>query len=188
MCASCACPDAKPGERLELVPGASELEAHSLMDGRRLARHERGRPARVLPDPIENSVSLAHVFSAPRTLMWSVGHLTATRRRPSSSATVIRTQKPVVSDSATPVRHPVLMDEGEPRLTLDEAYRATYHFISQYYARERITPFMLMLHSMGLEADRQTNDPATWDDWMASVEKARASPELPVPDPPLDDR
>ena len=34
------------------------------LDGRRLARHERGRPARVLPDPVENSVSLAQVLSA----------------------------------------------------------------------------------------------------------------------------
>jgi hypothetical protein len=36
----------------------------SLLDGRRLARHERGRPNRVLPDPVENSVSLAQVLSA----------------------------------------------------------------------------------------------------------------------------
>ena len=35
-----------------------------LVDGRRLARHERGRPARVLPDPVENSVSLASVLGA----------------------------------------------------------------------------------------------------------------------------
>jgi transposase len=57
-------PDAKPGERVELVLGATELEVHSLLDGRRLARHERGRPSRVLPDPVENSVSLAQVLSA----------------------------------------------------------------------------------------------------------------------------
>jgi hypothetical protein len=57
-------PDAKPGERVELVLGASELEVHSTVDGRRLARHDRGRPARVLPDPVEDSVSLAQVLSA----------------------------------------------------------------------------------------------------------------------------
>jgi transposase len=57
-------PDAKPGERVELVLGATELEVHSLLDGRRIARHERGRPARVLPDPVEDSVSLAQVLSA----------------------------------------------------------------------------------------------------------------------------
>lgn len=57
-------PYAKPGERVQLVLGATELEAYSLLDGRRLARHERGCPSRVLPDPVENSVSLAQVLSA----------------------------------------------------------------------------------------------------------------------------
>ena len=36
----------------------------------------------------------------------------------------------------------------EPLLTLDEAYRATFHFVNQYYQREPIVPFMLMLNSM----------------------------------------
>jgi hypothetical protein len=57
-------PDAKPGERVELVLGAQEIEAYSTVDGRRLARHERGRPARVLPDPVEDSMSLARVLRA----------------------------------------------------------------------------------------------------------------------------
>jgi len=38
--------------------------AQDLLEGRRLARHERGRPSRMLPDPVENSVSLAQVLSA----------------------------------------------------------------------------------------------------------------------------
>jgi transposase len=59
-----AVPDARPGERVELVLGASELEVYSTVDGRRLARHERGRPAKVLPDPVEHSVSLAQVLGA----------------------------------------------------------------------------------------------------------------------------
>jgi transposase len=57
-------PDAGPGERVELVLGATELEVYSLSDGRRIARHERGRPHRVLPDPVESSVSLATVLDA----------------------------------------------------------------------------------------------------------------------------
>jgi transposase len=57
-------PTATPGERVELVLGPAELEVYSTADGRRLARHERGRPARVLPDPVENSVSLAKVLDA----------------------------------------------------------------------------------------------------------------------------
>lgn len=59
-----AVPDARPGERVELVLGATEIEVYSTLDGRRLARHERGRPARVLPDPVENSVALARVLRA----------------------------------------------------------------------------------------------------------------------------
>jgi transposase len=59
-----AVPDARPGERVELVLGASELEVYSKLDGRRLARHQRGRPAKVLPDPVERSVSLAQVLGA----------------------------------------------------------------------------------------------------------------------------
>ena len=48
-----AVPDARPGERVELVLGAEEIEIYSTVDGRRLARHQRGRPAKVLPDPVE---------------------------------------------------------------------------------------------------------------------------------------
>ena len=59
-----ALPHAKPGERVELVLGPEELEVYSTVDGRRLARHERGRPARALPDPTENTVPLAKVLQA----------------------------------------------------------------------------------------------------------------------------
>ena len=59
-----AVPDARPGERVELVLGEREIEAYSLHDGRRLARHERGRPARVLPDPVSDSQPLAQVLGA----------------------------------------------------------------------------------------------------------------------------
>ncbi|MGA8363898.1 MAG: hypothetical protein WB709_05205 [Solirubrobacteraceae bacterium] len=59
-----AVPDARPGERVELVLGAQEIEVYSLRDGQRLARYRRGAPARVLPDPIKDSVSLARVLRA----------------------------------------------------------------------------------------------------------------------------
>ena len=76
-----------------------------------------------------------------------------------------------------------MTDPDEPMLTLDEAYRAAFHFIKQYYEREPITPFVLMLHSMTPWAEngnlRQTSDPATWHDWMSSVNAALASEELP---------
>jgi hypothetical protein len=59
-----AVPGARPGERVELVLGGQELEVYSTVDGRRLARHERGRPHRVLPDPVQDSVPLAQVLQA----------------------------------------------------------------------------------------------------------------------------
>jgi hypothetical protein len=58
-----AVPDARPSERVELVLGAEQIEVYTV-DGRRLARHERGRPARVLPDPVGDSVPLAEVLRA----------------------------------------------------------------------------------------------------------------------------
>jgi hypothetical protein len=57
-------PLAKPGELVELVLGSEEVEVYSGSSSRRLARYERGRPARVLPDPSRRSVPLAQVLKA----------------------------------------------------------------------------------------------------------------------------
>jgi hypothetical protein len=59
-----AVPGARPGATVELRLGASELEVYSLEDGKLICRHERGRPARVLPDPEVPSLSLAKVLGA----------------------------------------------------------------------------------------------------------------------------
>jgi transposase len=57
---------AKPGERVELVLGAREVEVRSSRTGRLLASYERGRPGRILPDPSteRGSVALAEVLGA----------------------------------------------------------------------------------------------------------------------------
>lgn len=55
---------AKPGERLELVLGAGEVEAREPDSGKLIARYERDRPGRVLADPVEQSVPLAKVLKA----------------------------------------------------------------------------------------------------------------------------
>jgi hypothetical protein len=82
---------ATPGERVELALGATELEVHSLRDGRRICRHERGCPRLALPDPVEHSMSLATVLdSIPKvevhrrplaTRSWSMGELINARIR-----------------------------------------------------------------------------------------------------------
>lgn len=59
-----AAADARPGETVELVLGAGEIEIRSIASGALVCRHERGRPALILPDPKEESVELAKVLGA----------------------------------------------------------------------------------------------------------------------------
>lgn len=57
---------ARPGEKVELVLGAREVEVRCLRTGEILASYERGRPERVLPDPSaeRGSVPLADLLRA----------------------------------------------------------------------------------------------------------------------------
>jgi hypothetical protein len=77
-----AVPQARPGERVELVLGDREIEVNSTVDGRRLAHHARGRPPRVLPDPVDDSVSLAQVLGALPDPKGTAGRFRSMRRRP----------------------------------------------------------------------------------------------------------
>lgn len=74
-------------------------------------------------------------------------------------------------------------DDEQP-LMIDEAYRAAWRFIAQYATgepAEGARRFRFMLGNMELEGHRQTTDPAQWHDWIASVNAARASTDLPFP-------
>ena len=74
-----------------------------------------------------------------------------------------------------------------PPLSVEQAYEAAYRFVAQYYERERIVPFMLMLTSMTPTADRErTNDPASWSDWLRYVDDTLAGTPLPQPSAPRD--
>lgn len=60
--------------------------------------------------------------------------------------------------------------ESEIQLTEAQAYEAAHRFVAQYYGRERIVPFVLMLTAMRPEGDHYvTNDPASWVDWRRCV-------------------
>jgi len=59
-----AVPGGAPGQTLELVLGANEIEIRLIGSGRLVCRHERGRPALVVPDPAADSVDLATVLGA----------------------------------------------------------------------------------------------------------------------------
>jgi hypothetical protein len=80
------------------------------------------------------------------------------------------------------------LDQAEASpLTVEQAYEAAYRFVAQYYERERIVPFMLMLTSMTPTADRErTNDPAAWQDWLHCVEETLAGTPLPQLSSPRD--
>lgn len=70
-------------------------------------------------------------------------------------------------------------------LTTEQAYEAAYRFVAQYYERERIVPFMLMLKAMAPTADSlRTNDPASWSDWLHCVDETLAGNPLPQPSAP----
>jgi|ERR1700733_7828776 len=70
----------------------------------------------------------------------------------------------------------MLLDQpGPPALTPVQAYEAAYRFVAQYYERERIVPFMLMLTAVAPTADRErTNDPVAWSDWLNGVKETLA--------------
>lgn len=70
-------------------------------------------------------------------------------------------------------------------MTAEQAYEAAYRFVAQYYERERIVPFMLMLTAMQPVADPlRTNDPASWSDWEKCVEETLGNQPLPELSPP----
>jgi hypothetical protein len=81
-------------------------------------------------------------------------------------------------------------DPGERPITLstEQAYESAYRFVAQYYNRERIVPFMLMLSDMAWEPSHDhhvTSDPAHWFDWMRCVQQTLDGaplPEVPPPD------
>ncbi len=55
---------AKAGETVELRLGAEEIEVYSIENGERYCRAPRRREHTALPDPSEDSVSLASVLSS----------------------------------------------------------------------------------------------------------------------------
>lgn len=61
-------------------------------------------------------------------------------------------------------------------LTVDQAYVAAYGFVRQFYERDGRKPESMfhLLRWMKLERPRQSDDPAQWFDWVASVERALA--------------
>ncbi len=74
-----------------------------------------------------------------------------------------------------------------PLLTTEQAYESALRFVAEYYARERILPLFLMLHSMGWEPRDNPNityDPASWPEWQGCVRETLDGAPLPeIPEP-----
>ena len=74
-------------------------------------------------------------------------------------------------------------ESGALHLTTEQAYEAAYRFVAQYYKREPIVPFTLMLDSMEPKPDHyRTKDPASWTDWEKCVQETLAGAPLPGDD------
>ncbi len=78
-----------------------------------------------------------------------------------------------------PDRRPPIGAHADPTLTDDQAFAAAAHFVRQYYDRGRSAAIRLMLQSIH-------TDPATVEDWRASVDRALAGedPYSPAPESP----
>jgi hypothetical protein len=74
-------PDAKPGERVELILGATELEVHSLLDGRRIARHEPAGPLACCPTRTTTRCRSPRSYPRSRTPRCTAGRCRDMRRR-----------------------------------------------------------------------------------------------------------
>lgn len=71
-------------------------------------------------------------------------------------------------------------NENTRALTSEQAYEAAYRFVFQYYKREPIEPFEVMLTAMEPTSDQyKTNDPASWEDWDICVEETLTKAPLP---------
>lgn len=68
------------------------------------------------------------------------------------------------------------MDET---LDIKLAYAAMFEFLVAYYDRTSSNEVGALLGSMSLLPDGGTADPAIWEEWLESIEKAKNAREMP---------
>lgn len=59
------------------------------------------------------------------------------------------------------------------KLDIQTAYAAMYEFLVGYYDRTKSDDVGALLGSMSLLADGGTADPAMWQDWLESIDRAK---------------
>ena len=57
-------------------------------------------------------------------------------------------------------------------LTIQEAYKAMYAYLEQYYQQTGANDIGAMLGAMSTLRDGGTADPAVWEDWLRAVQQA----------------
>lgn len=64
------------------------------------------------------------------------------------------------------------------QLDLQIAYKAMYEFLVGYYDRTGSDDVGALLGSMSLLSDGSTADPACWQDWLDSIDKAKSGADV----------
>ncbi len=59
------------------------------------------------------------------------------------------------------------------KLTVEEAYRAMFHYLEHVYDETRSKELAEMLGSMSLLEDGKPADTAVWEDWIQAVKKVK---------------
>jgi hypothetical protein len=68
------------------------------------------------------------------------------------------------------------MDENNPTLTVEQAYRAMLAFLEREVELTESSDLADLLAGYRLDEDGRTSDPALWEEWLEAVGRARQLP------------
>jgi hypothetical protein len=68
------------------------------------------------------------------------------------------------------------MDENNPTLTVEQAYRAMLAFLEREVDLTESSDLADLLAGYRLDEDGRTSDPALWEEWLEAVGRARQLP------------
>lgn len=66
------------------------------------------------------------------------------------------------------------MKKDNMNLTIEEAYKSMVNFLEKYYKRTNSDEIGGLLGDIMLIDERTTADPASWQDWLESVERIKS--------------
>jgi hypothetical protein len=68
------------------------------------------------------------------------------------------------------------MDENNPTLTVEQAYRAMLAFLEREVDLTESSDLADLLAGYRLDEDGRTSDPALWEEWLEAVGRVRQLP------------